>query len=63
MLFEELLLRPPGGGDAGRSRRRQKEDNPDLAAIALEERPELAQSAEVAQNRSARDEGLRAHFA
>ena len=50
MLRQELLLRPPGGVDAGRSGRRQQQNNPDLVAVDVELRLKLAKSREVLQN-------------
>jgi hypothetical protein len=62
VLREELLLRPPGGVDAGRSRRRQEQNIPDLVDIDLELRPELTESGEVPQNGVVGDSRLRARL-
>ena len=50
--FEELLLRPPGGGYTVGSRWRDEKDDSHLVAIALEQRTEVGDPVQIFAERA-----------
>jgi hypothetical protein len=54
VLFEKLLLRPPGAGDTDRSGGGEQQDESRLAGVALEGSLELVDRGDVPQCRRAR---------
>lgn len=51
MAIEKSLLHPPGAVDAGRSRRRDQQDEADPALILVERRAKIRRIAKVDQRR------------